>query len=65
MGYNGFDSWRNGQFYDIQAGLEIGLDNVICTSDSWDSCSYIFIDNCSHGEDVHLNCVPEGNMHVA
>jgi len=62
MGYDGFDSWRNGQFFDIQANLEIGLDDVICSSGSWDSCTSTTSHNCAHSEDVHLNCVPEADM---
>ena len=65
MGYDGFDSWRNGQLFDIQADLEIGLDDVICSSVSWGSCSYTTSHNCGHGEDVHLNCVPdEGKLYT-
>ena len=63
MGYDGFDSWRNGQFFDLQTTLEIGLDDVVCSSGSWDSCTSTTTDNCSHGEDVHLNCVAEGMDH--
>ena len=59
MGYPGFHSWRNGQFYDIQANLEIGLDDVVCSSGSWDSCTSTTSHNCAHGEDVHLTCLPE------
>ena len=61
MGYSGFDSWRYGQLYGIQTNYQIGLDDVICSSDSWDSCTFITAHNCGHGEDIHLNCVPEGN----
>ena len=64
MGYSGFDSWRYGQLYGIQTNCQIGLDDVICSSGSWDSCTYSYIDNCSHGEDVHLNCVPQGNAFI-
>ena len=60
MGYDGFDSWTNGQLFEIQASLEIGLDDVVCSSGSWDSCSFTTTENCGHSEDVHLNCVPEG-----
>ena len=64
MGYDGFDSWRNGEFFDIQDDLEIGLDDVVCTSGSWDSCSSTTSHNCRHYEDVHLNCVPEGKSYT-
>ena len=59
--FNGFDSWTNGQLFDLQNSLTIGLDNVACSSASWDSCSYTYQHNCGHSEDVHLNCRPEGN----
>ena len=60
MGYAfGASEWVNGQFYDIlQSNLAIGLDDVICSSDSWDSCEFITSHNCAHDEDVHLACIP-------
>jgi len=60
MGYAlGADSWENGQFYDIQSSYDIGLDDVICSSDSWDSCEFTTSHNCAHSEDVHLACAVE------
>ena len=56
MGYPGATSWRYGEFLSIQSVLAVGLDNVVCTSDSWESCSYITDHNCGHDEDVHLTC---------
>ena len=61
MGYEfGADSWEYGQFYDIQSSFDIGLDNVACSSGSWDSCTFLTSHNCRHSEDVHLACATEG-----
>ena len=56
MGYFNQISWTSGSKWAIQAGLEITLDNVACSSGDWSSCSFAFVDNCSHGEDLFLQC---------
>ena len=62
MGYPGAISWASGQFYEIQSDLEIGLDNVECSSGSWDSCDSTTSHNCGHYEDVHLTCLSEEHI---
>ena len=58
MGYFNQISWssRNWSLWAIQAGLEITLDNVACSSGDWSSCSFAFVEDCSHGEDLFLQC---------
>ena len=56
MGHIGQMSWSNGDLWGIQAGLEITLDDVACSSGEWSSCSFIFVHDCGHGEDVFLQC---------
>ncbi|XP_063695438.1 SCO-spondin-like [Bolinopsis microptera] len=56
MGYFGQMSWSFGSKWAIQAGFEITLDNVVCSSGDWSSCSFAFVDDCTHGEDVFLQC---------
>ena len=59
MGYFNQISWTSGEHWGtwaIQAGLEITLDNVACSSGDWSSCSFAFDTNCYHSEDVFLQC---------
>ncbi|XP_063683738.1 multiple epidermal growth factor-like domains protein 10 isoform X2 [Bolinopsis microptera] len=56
MGRPGSLGWIAGSLFDIQTGLEIGLDNVDCSSESWSSCTHSTVHNCQHNEDVHLTC---------
>ena len=56
LGYFNKMSWSSGSNWANQAGLEITLDNVACSSGEWSSCSFAFIDDCSHGEDLFLQC---------
>ena len=60
MGYPGAISWRNGQLSEIQFYLYIGLDNVNCSSGSWESCNFTTLHDCSHIEDIHLMCEMAG-----
>ena len=61
MGYYlGATEWDNGNFYNFQSSLNITLDDVVCSSGSWDSCSYSTDENCGHSEDVHLACAVDG-----
>ena len=56
MGYVGQMSWTSGSKWDIQSNYDITLDNVYCKSGEWSSCSFSFHDDCSHSEDVFLQC---------
>ena len=56
MGYLGQMSWTHGDNYGIQSSYDITLDNVACSSGEWSSCTYIFVHNCAHSEDVFLQC---------
>jgi hypothetical protein len=56
MGYFGKMSWESGSKWGIQSRYDILLDDVNCTADEWSSCTFQFIHDCSHGEDVFLQC---------
>ena len=56
LGHIGQMIWSHGDNWGIQAGLEITLDDVACSSGEWSSCSFIFVHDCGHGEDVFLQC---------
>ena len=56
MGHIGQMSWSVGDNWDIQAGLEITLEDVACSSGEWSSCSFSFVHDCVHSEDVFLQC---------
>ena len=57
MGHIGQMSWSAGDNWDIQAELEITLDDVACSSGEWSSCSFsLDNNNCGHSEDVFLQC---------
>ena len=61
LGHIGQMSWSTGNNWGIQAGLEITLNDVACSSGEWTSCSFSLVDNyCSHGEDVFLQCARVG-----
>ena len=54
-----------GQMFDIktlQSDLDIGLSDVYCFSDRWNSCKFNTSHNCNHNEDVHISCVLEGKQ---
>ncbi|KAL5253604.1 hypothetical protein ACHWQZ_G013415 [Mnemiopsis leidyi] len=62
MGYSGSSSWVSGSSYSYgenQTSLDITLDDVQCSDDDWDSCSYSTSHNCGHSEDVFLTCFGE------
>ena len=42
--------------YDIQSNYEIKLDDVNCYSDQWSDCAFSETNDCSHSEDVFLEC---------
>ena len=56
MGYPGKLSWEYGSKWDIQTNYEILLDDVACSTNEWSSCTFKFTSDCSHGEDVFLQC---------
>ena len=57
MGFTGLREWSAGlRFEDLQNSKEITMDNVECSGERWDSCSYITDHNCGHSEDVFLSC---------
>ena len=59
MGYSGSSSWVSGSSYSYgenQTSLDITLDDVQCSDDDWNSCSYSTSHNCGHSEDVFLTC---------
>ena len=63
MGNSGSTSWYGGRtfsFGELQNSFEITLDDVTCTDDDWNSCTYSTSHNCGHSEDVFLSC-HEGN----
>ena len=56
MGFSGSVSWISGDYFDIQEELEIKLDDIDCTDETWSSCDYAKQNNCGHSEDVFLSC---------
>ena len=62
MGYAAIGSeWTSGSIkWNIQYDYSIKLDDVNCRTNSWSSCTYSEIDDCSHSEDVFLTCTHEG-----
>ena len=56
MGYLGATTWESGNYVSFQEDLEIKLDDVSCSEQSWSSCSYSESHNCGHSEDVVLTC---------
>ncbi|KAL5268608.1 hypothetical protein ACHWQZ_G002453 [Mnemiopsis leidyi] len=57
MGFIGRRSWRNSnQWSSFQETFDITLDDVSCSSGEWSSCTYNFVDNCGHSEDLYLEC---------
>ena len=56
MGYPGYWRWTSGDKWSIQSTLQITLDDVLCSSGEWNSCSFKSTTDCSHIEDVFLQC---------
>ena len=56
MGYLRAITWESGNYFSFQEDLEINLDDVSCSEQSWSSCSYNESHNCYHREDVILTC---------
>ena len=65
MGFpNGHTSWSNGNNWSIQSSFEITLDECVCSSGDWSSCSYLFSHDCSLSEDVFLQCRGPGKFSI-
>ena len=65
MGYSGSSEWVSGSQYsfgEVQTSLDIILDDVRCSNDDWDSCTYSFSHSCGHSEDVFLACTADGKF---
>ena len=59
LGFDTYSSWRSGRLW-TSHNYQITLDDVICPSPEWTSCSYNDTHhNCNHGEDVFLGCARE------
>ena len=56
MGYPGYWRWTSGVKWSIQSSLEITLNDVLCSSGEWSSCSFKSTNDCGHSEDVFLQC---------
>ena len=60
MGYFSYTSWTSGSKWNIQYERDIKMDNVKCGdlgyNNNWSSCSYSTKNDCSHSEDVFLQC---------
>ena len=63
MGYFSAITWESGNYFDVQENLEINLDDVSCSEQSWSSCSYSESHNCGHSEDVFLTCLGNFTIH--
>ena len=60
MGYLRALSWVSNSYYSYgerQTNLDINLDDVRCSNNDWDSCTYSTSHDCVHNEDVFLTCV--------
>ncbi|KAL5249502.1 hypothetical protein ACHWQZ_G018381 [Mnemiopsis leidyi] len=56
MGYHYARNWKVGLIWVIQNSYPINLDNVLCKTPYWDSCTFSTTHNCNHYEDVFLWC---------
>ena len=65
MGYTGAVSWTSGTYYRIQKELEINLDDIQCSGNTWSSCTYSKASNCGHGEDVFLACNSQTGCNIS
>ena len=63
MGYVSAITWESGNYFDVQEDLEIKLDEVSCSEQSWSSCSSSESHDCGHGEDVFLTCLGNFTIH--
>lgn len=56
MGFSGAVTWASGSYFESQYEFTIGLDEVHCESNLWESCTWRTDHDCSHNEDVFLTC---------
>ena len=58
LGFQAVSSWRGGNFWSsLQNTYSTNLDDVICSSPNWSSCTYDDErENCNHHEDIFLAC---------
>ena len=64
MGHLGYLNWdsASGRAWDVQSRYNISLDEVDCETEKWSSCTYKFDHDCSHMEDVFLQCDGVGEL---
>ena len=66
LGFPESRSWRNANLWSsFQETFEIALDDVLCSSGEWTSCTYSLENNCGHNEDIYLECDGTGKFLVA
>ena len=57
MGFDRFKTWRSREPFSIRNRYQIALDDVVCNSVDWSSCSYRTDGHdCKHEKDVFLTC---------
>ena len=57
MEYSHSTGWTSErEITEFQENLAINLDDVVCSSADWNSCTFSEENNCGHGEDVFLSC---------
>ena len=56
LGFLGATRWTSHQTFSIQYNYEITLDDVRCSDNSWENCTFSESHNCQHSEDVFLAC---------
>ena len=55
LGLSGPGKWYHARMWTIQESYSIKMRNVQCSSDEWESCSFIIDGSgCSHSDDVFL-----------
>ena len=55
MNYTRAISWTVDDYWFIQRSYVIMIDDVNCETSEWDSCTYTYVHNCDHSEDVFLS----------
>ena len=58
MEYSHSTGWTSGRDIttEFRERLAINLDDVECSSEDWNSCTFSEENDCSHYEDVFLSC---------
>jgi len=64
MGFAAADEWTtdDDESYTNTGQFEIGVTNVNCSSNSWESCHYMSVHDCSNDENVELSCLISDQM---